>query len=389
MKLSQTFAFSLATFMLTACAYAVPVTKIFRVTDGSGNPVAGATVAVGGTTLTAGTAATATGKNIDTAAALSSPSVTYYDYNDGTGEYALIYDPATAPGHFAVTVSKSGVTISNPTFAVDFYPDPSNITVGLANTVSLLAGQSTLQTGQTSIKSDTTTLVARPAQTGDTYALSTSGAGVKIAPGQSTTATNFVAGPTLAQMQAGLPTDASITTDSYNSMNLAAPGSPVAGSLFALEVADQASSAAAAATLASLVSGGKFTANALSLAPASSGGGAVTVAGYATGQDPATLLSGSFSTMSSAISGIPAAVLLRPLSHGMTVGQTLVLLQAEAGAAGVTNTWNPTTHVLTTAYQFSSDSAPVRSDATQYPSTQVTAPPVASRTTTLGTIAQP
>jgi len=118
-------------------------------------------------------------------------------------------------------------------------------------------------------------------------------------------------------------------------------------------------------------------------------GGTVTVGGYAAGQDPATLLAGSFAAVNSGITSVPAAILQRPLGHGMTVGQLLVLLQASNGPAAVTNTWNASTHTLTTAYQFPGDSAPVRSDATVYPSTQATAPPVQARATTIGTVPQP
>lgn len=151
---------SLALLLLVVPALASPVTKVIRITDSSGNPVGGATLAAGGTTLVAGTATTVPGKNLTTAAVLTAP-LTYYDYNDGTGEYAVTYDPATAEAHFAVTASKSSVTISNPTFGLDFYADPSIIASTNANTVSLGTGQTNIinQTSSSARQGDMNTVL--------------------------------------------------------------------------------------------------------------------------------------------------------------------------------------------------------------------------------------
>ena len=67
-----------------------------------------------------------------------------------------------------------------------------------------------------------------------------------------------------------------------------------------------------------LIASGKFTASALSLAPVTPSGGTVT--GYATGQDPATLLASSFAA-------IPAAV------GNYNVGGTAGMLTARASSA--------------------------------------------------------
>lgn len=69
-------------------------------------------------------------------------------------------------------------------------------------------------------------------------------------------------------------------------------------------------------TLTPLVVSGKFSANALSLAPAGSGGGGGIVTGYAAGQDPYTLLmAGAFITIPAdhTTSGVPEALTLRQM----------------------------------------------------------------------------
>jgi len=85
-----------------------------------------------------------------------------------------------------------------------------------------------------------------------------------------------------------------------------------------------------------------------------------------------------------------ATLMSYTISHGLTFGQIMVLLQAAPSlVTGVTNTWNASTHILSTAYQFSGDGSPIITTSTQYPTSQVTNPAVASRTTTTGTIPQP
>ncbi len=102
--------------LLTLPALAAPVAYTFRITDNSGTLVPGATVQVGLTTLTAGSAtalpASAGEKILSTGAAPSgSPSVTLLDY--GTGDYSLVYDPATQGElYLPLSVSKSGSAIT-------------------------------------------------------------------------------------------------------------------------------------------------------------------------------------------------------------------------------------------------------------------------------------
>ena len=102
--------------LLPMAALATPIAYPFRVTDNSGVLVAGATVAIGATTLTAGSAATvpaAAGEKLLTtnAAPGSTVSVTLLDY--GTGDDAIIYDPAIyGEMYFPVSVSKAGSTIT-------------------------------------------------------------------------------------------------------------------------------------------------------------------------------------------------------------------------------------------------------------------------------------
>lgn len=189
--------------LLPALALASPVAQVVRVTDSSGNPVTGATFTIGGAALVAGTAATVTGINIDTGAALTSPSVKYYDFGDGSGQYSFIYDAAVAQGHFNVTASKSGVTLSNPVFGVNFYSDPSVILATNANTVALGTGQTSLQTAttglastQAAIKAKTDTITAFPAdyqQRGVAVTLPTTApAGYGGSGGSGPTAADFV-----------------------------------------------------------------------------------------------------------------------------------------------------------------------------------------------------
>lgn len=130
-----------------------------------------------------------------------------------------------------------------------------------------------------------------------------------------------------------------------------------------------------------------------------------TVGGYASGQDPATLLfvtpanklatNGSgqvtYSNAAAPTANANAAALMAyAIGHGWTVGQLLVVLQAiDAHDAPATNAWTSGSHQLGTAYQFSGDGAPIATDGTLYPTTQTTNPAVTSRSTTFGTIPQP
>jgi len=141
------------------------------------------------------------------------------------------------------------------------------------------------------------------------------------------------------------------------------------------------------ALLNPLVSAGKFTAPALSLAPAGTGGGTVTVAGYAAGQDPATLLASSFAAVPASTASV---LLLKPIKAGLTLGQLLVTLAAaDTKAANITNSWNASTHVLTTVYQFPGDTNPTLTTTATYPSAQVNSPALLSVAGAIGTVSQP
>ena len=77
------------------------------------------------------------------------------------------------------------------------------------------------------------------------------------------------------------------------------------------------------------------------------------------------------------------------LGYATTFGQLMLLLLARNGNPAISNTWNATTHTLTSAFTLPGDSAPIISDLTVYPTTQVQTPGIASRSTTLGAVPQP
>ena len=117
---------TLSLCLLALPALAAPVTYPEIVQDTSGNRVAGATLAVGGTTLVADTPTTVTGQNLSTGTNITGLSVTYHDF--GNGFYSLKYDPAGTDTYFALTVSKSGSTFANSgTVDLICTVDPQNV----------------------------------------------------------------------------------------------------------------------------------------------------------------------------------------------------------------------------------------------------------------------
>ncbi len=190
-------------------------------------------------------------------------------------------------------------------------------------------------------------------QTGDPYLLATTGAGVKIAPGQSTTASNFVAAPTVPQIAAGLPTDTTIQADAqagaYASLNMAAPSSPVNGSIFGLEAADQVASANASLILTNLVTGAgastQFTTKALSNVQAGTG----------SGTDPLTNLLTTYTTPGTGgyalghyLTGDAFARIGAPA--GASLAADIAAVKADTGGLASHQkgrfTYNPATHSL-------------------------------------------
>lgn len=148
MKLIPLFVASLS-FLSVSC-FATPVTYIIHLSDSSGYPVTGATLSIGGTTLTSGTAASVNGKSLDNTTTVTAASVTYNDYVDGTGDYPITYDPASkGEAHFTLTVSKPSTAFAG----------------GAILGINFAADSSTLLNTNTKIGSPTTTIAGDIATT--------------------------------------------------------------------------------------------------------------------------------------------------------------------------------------------------------------------------------
>ena len=198
MKTLKTFSAAALMFVVSSAALlASPVAYPFRVVDNSGTLVAGATVQIGATALTSGSATSvpaAAGEKVlsTNAAPVSAVSITLLDY--GTGDYALVYDPATSGElYLPLTVSKTSSTITagNALIALVASIDPSNISIGTTNTGTLITGQATIS-GKTNLiatnAADSPATVTAQAQATSNGAgiasltsLATTGAGVKLA----------------------------------------------------------------------------------------------------------------------------------------------------------------------------------------------------------------
>ena len=198
MKTLKTFSAAALMFaVFSAALLAAPVAYPFRVVDNSGTLVAGATVQIGATALTSGSATSvpsAAGEKVlsTNAAPGSTVSVTLLDY--GTGDYAIVSDPATnGELYLPLTVSKTGSTITagNALIALVASIDPSNISIGTTNTGTLITGQATIS-GKTNLiatnAADSPAAVTAQAQATSNGAgiasltsLATTGAGVKLA----------------------------------------------------------------------------------------------------------------------------------------------------------------------------------------------------------------
>ncbi len=304
-----------------------------------------------------------------------------------TGIYVGSFPPSlTAPGQYGVLVYEEAAA---PAAAVGDKLVASGVRewngTSLVTLTGVSASAALLQTGQSSIIAKTNLIGTNGADSPNEVAAQGQAGANGTAIGAISTKLGTPAGGSLdADVLSRQPSGPVIATSVTNPVSLSGADETKIGLIgtdtpgVSVRLGRPAQTGDALGVVAPLIGSGKFTAAALSSTPS---GGPVMVGGYAAGQDPATLLSSSFAS-------IPAAVLARSIGHGMTVGQLLVLLQGDKVAA-VTNTWNAATHTLTTAYQFSGDTAPVRSDGTVYPPTQTTAPPVISRSTTLGALPQP
>ena len=135
--------------LLPLTVFAAPIAYPFRVTDNSGALVAGATVAIGATALTSGSATTvpaAAGEKLlsTNAAPAATVSVTLLDY--GTGDYALVYDPAVnGELYVPLTVSKAGSTITGGAALIALVAAADSSTIVGVNTTTL--STNTLATG--------------------------------------------------------------------------------------------------------------------------------------------------------------------------------------------------------------------------------------------------
>ncbi|MEO7716348.1 MAG: hypothetical protein ABIY70_09090 [Capsulimonas sp.] len=135
----RTFTLALAALALSVqIAAAAVVSYPFRVTDDSGVLVSGATVAIGATTLTSGSATTVptnAGEKIlgTNAAPASTVSITLLDY--GTGDYSLLVDPSvTGELYIPLTVSKAATTITNGNALVGAIISQDSALVASSNT---------------------------------------------------------------------------------------------------------------------------------------------------------------------------------------------------------------------------------------------------------------
>ena len=384
MKLTNTILAIIGLLALGVTANASPFPYRFRITDNSGVLVAGATVAVGSTTLTAGTAVSvpaAAGEKVaaTNAAPAAAQSMTLLDY--GTGDYAIVTDAATQGElYIPLTVSKTGSTITG-----------TNALIGITATIDSTNISSTL----TSSNNNGTAIATGNGQT-TAAALGTAvwtTPTTRTVTGGTVTASNFVAAPTVAQVAAG------ILTTPANLLATNATGQVSASNL----PADYLSSAEQTTLNGAATVPGVWNAVSASYVTAGSEGAKLAAAGSA-GDPWATLTAnettaGSFgvlmnTNLNATVGGVPAAtataLMTRPIKAGLTFGQLLVGLEAaDTKVAAITNTWNATTHILTTAYQFTGDTGAVLTTNTQYPTTQTSAPAVSGITTTVGTISQP
>jgi hypothetical protein len=167
--------------------------------------------------------------------------------------------------------------------------------------------------------------------------------------GVATAATQATNVSTLSSNQAailgrlGTPTGASIDADILTRLAASAYTAPLVGST---PPAWYTQTGDGYGLIVSLLNGGHtaFTAPALANAPTGGGGGgSVTVAGYATGQDPATLLASSFAA-------IPAAILGATVDGTLTVKQILALQQAVNSGKYAVGNLNTTAHTKTFTY---------------------------------------
>jgi hypothetical protein len=197
---------------MTAIAYP------FRVADNSGNLVSGATITVGAVTLAAGTPASVPGaKGLASFASLNGStgiSVTYYD--SGNGDYVIVYDPESfGEAYIPIVPSKAGSTITgaNALIAVIATKDSSRVQTALPNIAPQAAGglPSTDSSGR---------VLLQPTQAGVTIPAVTT---VTDAVSGIIGVTLPAAVPSLAAIQAGLPTDSSITADCAGAIGATTP----------------------------------------------------------------------------------------------------------------------------------------------------------------------
>ena len=213
--------------------------------------------------------------------------------------------------------------------------------------------------------------------------------------GYSGTATNFVAAPTPAQNAAAITFPATVALVPADETKIASLGADTPGTTALRGLVNAGGTAFTAPALAlaptggggtpqtgdlfgllsPLVSAGRLTAGALSLAPLT--------------QLPADFLStaeqAKLANLDAPVSGVPAlsasALLLRPVpGAGMTTGQLLALLGLGTVRPNVTNTWHADTHVLDTDYRQSAGGLALLTTHAQYPAAQVLNPSLLSVT---------
>ncbi|MGI4787934.1 MAG: hypothetical protein ACRYFS_03685 [Janthinobacterium lividum] len=232
---------------------------------------------------------------------------------------------ALGNGRFALTLTSAqtntlGALDLNVTASGADPSDTHDQIVATDPTVDLVAGQTTItnQTTAAAQQSNTgTALIAQGYTTARAAALDTTGSNAATAVSQTT--------------------QSALSTASILALNTAAPGSPTAGSIYALEGADQTASAAVNSTLNGLISGGKFSTAALSNAP--TGGSAPTVSQIAAGilanpTQPIVTNSSGYVTTSNPATGGSAVTEATIWAYGTRSLTAPVVASSVTGAVG-------------------------------------------------------
>ena len=313
----------------------------FRVTDNSGTPVSGATIAIGSTTLATGAATSvpaAAGEKVLTTGAAPSAAVSLTLLDFGTGDYAILSDPAVnGELYLPLMPSKSGSTITggNALIALVASADPSNAAAAVANTAALITGQAALTAGQTTITGKTNLIGTNAGDSANTIAAQgtvSTNLDAKVstrsvyAGGAVASVTGSVGSVTAPVMASSVTAPVSLSTADESKIGQIGADTPGTASL----LARPAQTGDTFALVNPLVSAGKFTAAALSNAPTSTGGGGSSLTDSSVTADVASALG---------TAAIPAATIAAMKSDAV--------LKETFNRTEGKYTYNEATHVMT------------------------------------------